>query len=106
MRLRTTALVGVLIAAALSACGNSCSKKLTEIKQALNNGLSPGDSRGKVEATLAAVDIIYNFDEFQNLYQGIEKSPCGPFQRITVYVYLDAAAQVSRWEVFISHTGL
>ena len=64
-----------------------------------------GDTRKRVEEVLKSVGIIYEYDPFQNRYQGTITDKRCPYEAIQIYVTLDISEKLSKVEVFESYTA-
>ena len=97
----------LMVVLALLGCGYDCLKpKTEEVRSLLEKELKVGDIPERVEEVLKNAGISYSYDPFQNRYQSrIADSRCGPYQAITVYVYLDSLKKMSKFEVRVTFTG-
>lgn len=99
-------IVVLMTALTLSGCG-CMKKKLPELRSVLEKELKAGDTSGRVEEVLKNAGVVYSYDEYQNRYQGnVYDSQCGPYEGISVYVYLDDSKKMTEFEAFVSYTSL
>lgn len=97
----------LMVVLALLGCGYDCLKpKTEEVRSLLEKELKVGDTPERVEEVLKNAGILYSYDRFQNRYQStIFDSRCGPYQAISVYVYLDSLKKMSKFEVRVTFTA-
>ena len=97
-----------MVVLALLGCGYDCLKpKTEEVRSLLEKELKVGDTPERVEEVLKNAGISYTYDRFQNRYGStiLDDSRCGPYQAISVYVYLDSLKKMSKFEVYETFTG-
>jgi hypothetical protein len=91
----------------LAGCGSCMHRELTQTRSFLEAELKLGDPRERIEEVLGKAGVLYEYDPFNNRYQGLITADRCRGSGVVVYVNLDYySGRMSRIEVFESFTGL